>query len=243
MPNLPPAYNNLHLIEVNYGFQFTSSSPWDSTYFGQYYERIKEHGFTDKQERKGIQIQLSNNPVQVIRSGQTVDDQIIFKDPIKGWAIAMGKDKISFHIIKDYKGWDNFKQKLIIPFYQIYLDLGLGKGRRQSNMIYLNKFTKDISVNLSDYFTIIQGLDDSFGIEANTFIQRTFNTSSNVLITKLNSQLRPDGRKNIVLECGAVCRDSKLMTSNNWQEQTDKTHEPIRNFFEAIITEKLRKEL
>jgi hypothetical protein len=33
------------------------------------------------------------------------------------------------------------------------------------------------------------------------------------------------------------------MTSNNWQEQTDKTHEPIRNFFEAIITEKLRKEL
>jgi uncharacterized protein (TIGR04255 family) len=243
MPNFPAAYNNLHLVEVNYGFQFTPSSPWDSTYFGQYYERIKEHGFIDKQERRGIQIDLSNSPVQVVRSGQTIDDQIIFKNSIKGWAIAMAKDKISFHVIKDYSGWENFKNDLIIPFYEIYLGLGLGKGRRQSNMIYLNRFTKDVSVNLSNYFTIIQGLDSSFGIEANTFIQRTFNTSDNILITKLNSQSRQDGKKNIMLECGAICKESKLMTSNNWQLQADKTHEPIRNFFEAIITEKLRKEL
>jgi hypothetical protein len=39
-------YKNNHLIEVNCGFHFDlNDSRWDSTYFGQFYDKIKDFGF------------------------------------------------------------------------------------------------------------------------------------------------------------------------------------------------------
>lgn len=241
------AYTNKHLVEIICGFQFLKAPSWDSTYFGQFYEKIKGHGFIEKQERKGFQIQFSTGLPNIsppsISAGQTNDDEVIFKNSNKGWAIAMGKNKLSFHIVKNYTNWEEFRDQLIVPFFKLYLDIGLGAGPRQCNVMYLNRFNKLVNENLDTYFTIVSPLNVGFGSESTTFVQRVFNhEGKNLLITKLSSQTSTTS-KVINLECGAICINHDCINTADWIKQADDTHAPVRNFFEAIITDKLRNEL
>ena len=240
-------YSNKHLIEVNCGFAFPNETTlWDSTFFGQYYEKIKVLGFSDREERKGVQIKFE----AIVKSAKTspisaseIEDQIVFRNPQKGWAILMGKGKISFHILKDYTKWDDFIEQFIKPFTELYKGIGLGNGTRQCSVVYLNRFAKKKEENLSDYFTMATQLDSKFGVETVTSVQRVFNNTKNLLIAKLNSQTGNDDINTINLECGAICVNTDCLESDDWLNQAYKTREPIREFFEELITERLRKEL
>lgn len=237
-------YSNRHLIEVSCGFQFPQETlEWDSTFFGQYYDKIKDLGFSEKEERKGVQITFKGSKGDNSQpfSSSEIEDQVIFKNTSNGWAIAMGKGKISFHILKNYSGWDFLIENLVSPFFNFYEQLGLGNGVRQCNIVYLNRFIKLPSEKLSDYFTIISAMDSKFGIETNTSLQRVIENENNFLITKLNTQLLPNGL-NINFECGAICKNINCMNTD-WLSQANRTHEPIKDFFESLITEKLRREL
>lgn len=236
-------YSNKHLIEVSCGFQFPQETmTWDSTYFGQYYDKIKDVGFTEKQERKGVQITFNNIASgNVPVSSSEIEDQVIFKNNFNGWAIAMGRNKISFHIVNNYSNWNDFVENFISPFLNKYLELGLGNGIRNCNIVYLNRFEKAITEKLSDYFTIISQINSDFGIEKNTSLQRVIENEKNILITRLNTQVAND-KLNINFECGAICKSLECM-SQEWKRQAENTHEPIRLFFESLITEKLRNEL
>ena len=239
-------YSNRHLIEVNCGFNFQSeTTEWDSTFFGVFYEKIKTQGFTEKEQRKGIQIKfegnLINTPKSPVSTSQ-LEDQVVFRNNERGWAILMGKNKISFHIVKGYTVWADFVKDFITPFSEIYKSIGLGNGSSQCNVVYLNSFAKPNSEKLSDLFTIISPIDAKFGSEANTFVQRLVSNKDTLLVAKLNSVLGGNGF-NINLECGAVCINQEAMNNENWINQANLTHAPIKDFFEDLITEKLRKEL
>jgi uncharacterized protein (TIGR04255 family) len=173
-----------------------------------------------------------------------LDDLVVFKNSVNGWGITMGKDRISFHIVKDYPGWESLRDKLIKPFYEIYANLGLGGVPRQNSVIYLNKIRKPITEKYTDYFTIISPLQEAFGIETSFFVQRVFNKEANTLVAKLFSQpIAGSNEIDIILECGAVCISNDLIHDANWLRQAEETHSPIKDFFEAMITDKLRKEL
>jgi uncharacterized protein (TIGR04255 family) len=239
-------YSNHHLIEVNCGFQFPEETVnWDSTFFGQYYEKIKDSGFIEREDRKGVQIMfnafISDSKSPPITTSQ-IEDQVIFKNSEKGLAILIGKGRVSFHCIKGYQKWDVFLNEFIMPFAEHYKSLGLGNGKRQCSVVYLNRFTKSVEENLSDYLTIISSLEPKFGVEIMSSVQRVVSNKKNLLIAKLNSQV-VEKTQNINLECGAVCINEKCMSNEDWSYQANQTHEPILSFFEAIITEKLRKEL
>ena len=239
-------YSNKHLVEVNCGFQFPEETvQWDSTFFGQFYEQIKSKGFEHREERKGVQITFNG---AMFSSGKSpvaasqIEDQVIFKNNETHQAILLGKNRVSFHIVKDYKGWDYFLNEFINPYSEIYKSLGLGNGKRQCSIVYLNRFIKDANEDLSIYFNLISHVDEKFGKEAMTVIQRVISSDKNLLIAKLNSQLT-DTIQNINLECGAVCVNEECMKKTDWSYQANQTHEPILNFFEAVITEKLKEEL
>jgi uncharacterized protein (TIGR04255 family) len=241
-------YSNNHLVEVNCGFQFPEETVvWDSTFFGQYYEKIKSLGFDEKQERKGVQITFNGNSPNINKSPfetTAIEDQVVFKNNTKGIAILFGKGQISFHYLKEYPGWDLFVKEVITPYFQFYKELGLGNGKRQCSIVYLNSFKKEKNHKLSDYFTIISPLEHKFGLEIVTSVQRIISSSNKkLLVAKLNSQIVGD-IQNINFECGGICVDeSSMCDTENWLNQAKETHNPIKSFFEEIITEKLRQEL
>ena len=237
---------NKHLAEVNCGFQFVAETvPWDSIYFGQFYDRISPLGFTERQERKGIQINFQGNLMDFSKpsiASSNVEDQVIFSNGEKGWAVMIGKNRISFHIVKNYGGWDTLTNGIMKPILKEYQGLGLGNGSRNCSVVYLNRFTKAVSEKLSDFFTIITSLEPKFGVETNTLVQRIISNEKNLLIAKLNAMVIQQ-TQNITFECGAICTNQECMTSTDLIFQANQTHGPIKNFFEAIITDKLRKEL
>lgn len=239
-------YSNKHLIEINCGFQFPEeTAQWDTIYFGQFYEKIKTFGYTDRQERKGIQIRfdatnLSPNNLPITTS--EAEDQVVFRNNTDGLAIILGKGRVSFHCVSNYKGWNVFADEVIRPLSEQYKSIGLGNGKRQCNIVYLNRFNKPSGENLSDYFTIISSLQLDFGTEIVTSVQRIMSNKDNLLIAKLNSMVI-DNSQVINLECGAMCTNDECMNSVDWVLQANKTHEPILSFFNAIVTDKLKEEL
>lgn len=233
-------YSNKHLIEVNCSFQFPQeTTPWDSTFFGRFYENIRSEGFIEKEERKGVQLTFGMQKNMLVVPNTQVEDQVIFKDA-KGRAILMSKNKISFHIIRDYTIWDNFLNQFIKPFSEIYQKLELGHGIRECTLVYLNRFNKKKSeFPLSDYFTIVSAHNIDLGTEISNNVQKVINNGSNLLVAKFNSQLQNDAY-NIHLECGAVNTDMNTKTDSDWIKQANDTHAPVNAFFESIITDKLR---
>lgn len=234
------------MVEVNCGFQFPEENvSWDSTFFGQFYERIKNVGFDQKEERKGVQFTFKGdftNPSALPVAASAIEDQVIFRNTTKNYAIILGKGKISFHVVNSYPGWDAFLNDLIIPYFKIYNQLGLGNGVRQCTIVYLNKFTKTSQDDLSDYFTVVSHVEPGFGNEIMTSVQRMIADDKVLLITKMHAQL--DGNvQTINLECGAVNTDVSSMSSTDWVAHANQTHEPIPKFFEAIVTDKLKQEL
>lgn len=231
-----------HLVEVNCGFQFPQeTAQWDITLFGQFYEIIKTKGFTHREDRKGFQITFgpfNKSQEKIPVSEAQAEDQVLFKDPSRGYVILMGKGKISFHCIEHYKGWEEFLHQFIKPFFESYLSLGLGNGIRQCSIVYLNRYFKDTSSDLSEYFTIVSKIDQKFGREVNTHVQRVISNDDNYLIAKLNSQIIDEAKAVIELECGAICRNNDCMLNDNWIDQAYKTHAPIFDFYQTILTSK-----
>ncbi len=231
-----------HLVEVNCGFQFPQeTAQWDITLFGQFYEIIKTKGFTHREDRKGFQITFgpfNRSQEKIPVSEAQAEDQVLFKDPTRGLVILMGKGKISFHCIKDYNGWDEFLHQFIIPFFESYRSLGLGNGIRQCSIVYLNRFFKNTNSDLSEYFNVVSNIDQKFGTEVNTHVQRVISNEDNFLIAKLNSQIADETNFVIELECGAVCKNNDCMLGDNWIDQANKTHAPIFDFYRTILTTK-----
>lgn len=233
-------YSNSHLVEVNCSFQFPQeTTQWDSTFFGRFYEKIKDKGFTEREERKGVEFTFGfrRNSLQLPQT-TNVEDQVIFKDN-KGRAILMSRNKISFHIIKGYTIWDDFVNLFIKPYSEIYKSLELGNGIRECSLIYLNGFNKTSDLPLSNFFTIVPQHNSSLGTDAGIAIQKVIDNGSNLLIAKFISQ--PENRSfSVTLECGAINTNMSSKSGSDWIHQANETHAPVNAFFESIITDDLR---
>lgn len=246
---LPKEYSNKHLLEVVCGFNFSPDGvKWDSAFFGQYYDKVQGLGFTERVEQKGIQVQLTDYPQEITKSPKIstrdVESKMIFKNPSNGFAITMGKDQISFHRVSQYTHWVDFMKLFITPCIEIYQSLGLYHEKKNCQVIYLNRFDFASDENLSDYFTFLNPIGKEFGYENSTIIQRTFNYKDiMLLVVKLNNFILADGKQQVTLESGAISIDQNLNEESSWDKLASTTHEPIRNFFESIITDKLRKQL
>ena len=248
--NLVVGYLNHHLTEVMCAFTFKQGEVgWDATYFGNYFDKIKELGFINKQERKGIQVQFSNNVEELLNPQkpfvQELSSQIIYKNDEQGKAIVLGEKQISFHVIKDYKLWDNFFKDLIVPAYNKYLELGLNNKLQTCQVTYLNKFIIKENEELSKYFTLIQKSLSDEGTEEFTLIDTRYKTKKNIVLNPklIAGGIEKETKNRIInMECTAIA----VLTDNiniDWVNIANDVHEPIRNFFEKSITDTLRQTL
>jgi uncharacterized protein (TIGR04255 family) len=241
-------YKNNHLLEVNCGFHFDlNDSRWDSTYFGQFYDKIKGFGFNEKIERKGIQVTIKEDK-EVTKSriaSQEIEDQVIFKNANSGLAIILAKDKISFHSLGRYIDWDDFSKNFVKPMFEIYLNLGLGSGNAKCNVVYLNRFVIDKSSKISEHLNFINeinNLEDVYEVDSN--FQRVFRKNDLTLLLRGNYIIDKNNLSNkiINLECGSIIDDTKI-NIENLINIIDKVHSPIRELFENSITEQLKNTL
>ncbi len=238
-------YKNEHLLEVNCGFHFIDEQQnWDSTCFGIFYDKIKVLGFTDKVERKGIQITIGDG--QDIKSkiaSQETEDQFIFKNPIKNNAIILSKNRVSFHSVK-YNGWDNFSREFIKPMFNKYRELNLGYGRFRCNVVYLNRFNFENNNKISDYLKCLNDLEIDDYVEVDSKFQRIFKIDNGILLLLRGNLIIEQtlDKRFIHLECGSFL-DAKDINNDTILDIIDSCHLPVRDLFENSITDSLKQSL
>ncbi|SDH70780.1 TIGR04255 family protein [Pedobacter terrae] len=236
-------YSNRHLKEVVCTFKFIQGSvKWDSAFFGQYFDKIIGYGFTERQEKKGIVFQFNpamGNQASTVQEGES---QMIFRNPEKNYAITMGNQFISFHIVSTYKNWEVFNEKLMKPFMEKYIELGIYEKLFSCQLVYLNSFGFSPNDNLSEYFMVISNPLTQFGREANVQVAKNYITHNGII---LNLRITPqpagtDGLIPYMLECGATGTMQEGADIKDWQKISSDVRQPVRDFFESIITHKLR---
>lgn|GEM_PF-2046178 len=241
-------YSNKHLTEVMCAFTFDKGNvEWDATYFGQYFEKIKELGFKNKQERKGIQVRFSGDVQELLNPQkplvQELESQIVYKNDDQGRAIVLGDKQLSFHVIKNYSVWNNFFSELIKPGFNKYLEMQLHNRVVICQITYLNQFIIKTGENLSEYFTLFTNKLTEEGEEEFTLIDTRYKTKNNIILNlKIFANPQADSGDRIInMECSATAVAE--INQVEWDVFANDVHAPIRAFFEKSITDKLRDRL
>ena len=204
------------LAEVLCGIWFEpNSNPWDSTYFGKYYDKLeKQLGFTEKQEQKAfrIKVELKSNKTSEGNSLPEMTEgepRMVFKNNINTTAVVLSSNFISFHKLPEYESWDSLIDSLVKPGIKIYSEIGLGKDVVQVQCLYLNKYSLDIKDKLSDYFSFIPSIEDfGIGSETNLSFQSQYDLSPNMhMLIKLNGNINPQtNTKEVFFECSCFAK-------------------------------------
>lgn len=233
------AEENKHfLVEVLCGFWFNQEqNPWDSTFFGKFFELIERDGYTQKQEQQGYQVKFEFTSADVEKpTAQTdkLEPRMLFKNPEKEMAILMAANYISFHKLVPYSSWEDLLVNQIKPGLERYSSIGLGKGLLQVQMLYLNKYVFSIDANLSDTFNFIPAVE-KFGIgkERSLLFQSQYELDPNLLQQiKLNSVPNPDNSKLVFLECSCLAINKTGI--DDWLAIASQAHETNNKVYNTI---------
>lgn len=212
------------LTEVLCAFWFSpDGNDWDSTYFGKYFDIIKEKGFTIKEEQRAVQLNLQFKPhdsgsgIKPETDYKEGEGRMIFRTEDKSKAIILSKHFISFHELGEYSGWDNLINELVTPFLKDYQSLGLGNSILQVQSLFLNSFNIPSETRLSDVFSFMPKLNDfTPSSESNVIFQSQYNLNPNLLVLiKLNGALNPStNSKELVFECSSFASKHANVTDD-----------------------------
>lgn len=119
-------YKNHKIIEAVCAFRFNpSQNSWDITGYADYYNVIKDNGFSKKNEIKPVQFSFQIKPNELPVNPQMIqgETQIVFKNESEDRAILLGNNYISFHTINHYPGWEIFSEELISIYLKKYFEI------------------------------------------------------------------------------------------------------------------------
>ena len=233
-------FKNHKIKEAVCAFRFNPSIniPWDPTYLGEFYNQIKDKGFSRKEEIRPLALKFEIKPntdpqPPLVQQGET---QMVFRTEDQQYAILVGNNYISFHTLNHYPGWDVFKPEKIESFFKIYQSLGLGKALDSAQMIYINNFAMESSKDLSDYLSFVPKMQDfGQGDELSHLFQSNYRIAPNKQLS-LKTIFNATPEKRVILESNCIA-SSLGDYSKTWDILADDAHANARNAFIKISTD------
>jgi len=230
-------FNNHKITEAVCAFRFSPGKPWDIIYLLEYYNLIKNDGFTVKNEMKAVELSFEikgdQQPKSNFSHGET---QMVFKTADGKQAILMGSNYISFHTLNHYPGWEGFK-KMISEFYGKYLLLGLDGKLLNAQMIYINNFNLEENKDLSDYLVFVPRMQQfGDGSEISHLFQSNYSIAPNKKLSlKTVLNVLPAKTKRLIFESNCIA--SKIDIKDEWENLADDAHNAARNAFIKVASE------
>lgn len=227
---------NKHLLtEVLCAVWFDQNQPWDSTYFGIYFEKIRDLGFTNKQEQKGYQILI--DPTKSNPNSQFVppelESKFIFKNESKNRAIILARNYISFHQLAPYENWQTLINEIAMPGLDYYDKLGIGLNIIQVQSLYLNQYSLNLNENIGDYLNFLPNLDSTSIQENITFLSTYGIYPNKQLFLNVNGNINQSFEiNNIILQCGCIV---KKVEPSNFQSLAEEAHKESVKLYNSII--------
>jgi uncharacterized protein (TIGR04255 family) len=180
--------NNQHLVEVLCAIRFDpKKNEWDSTFFGRYYELIKNRGYTERKEQRQVELQLqvSSHDNKSIIQENPPQIRMAFSNPESKSAVIMGNSFLSFHKLAPYENWEKLISDIVQPGLADYYQIGLGKGIIEVQCLYLNRYMIEEGQSVAKYFNFLPNISGSkegqisfqarYEIDSETFVQLKLN--------------------------------------------------------------------
>lgn len=233
-------YKNHKIIEAVLALRFIPTSrEWDITSFSEFYNRVKDKGFSNKKEIRPFELSFKFNPKEPIEQPKKSEGevQMVFKNQDETYAIIYSRDYVSFHSLKGYNGWEILKEELVNPIMEIYFELNGSSKISSAQMIYINRFDIGLTENLSEILTF---LPNSQYFEAGEEVSHLFQSNYKIAPNKnlkLQTILKIDPKTNkkiISLECNCVSEANNF--SDDWVKLSEDAHDNAKKSFFDITT-------
>ena len=225
------------LLEVLCGLWFDPDyNGWDSTYYGKFFDLIKDGGFDDKKEQKGFQVKFeipSDSTTVPKTQADEIDSRMIFRNSSMKTAISMSPNFISFHKLMPYESWMKLYDEQVKPGLEIYKKIGLGNKLIRLQILYLNQYNFLPEEKISDKFSFLPQIG-KFGSGKETVnFQISYDLEPNLQQQiLLNSLHIMDGSKIVSLQCS--CTGSNIAGDEEVFQLYKQVHDKNKEIFQTI---------
>lgn len=226
--------NNQHLVEVLCAIRFdVTKNEWDSTFFGKYYELIKERGYTERKEQRQVelQVQVKASDNQSIIQENPPQIRMAFSNPNLKSAIIMGNNFISFHKLAPYETWEKLISDIVQPGLTEYHQIGLGKGITEVQCLYLNRYQLEEGQSVTEYFNFLPNISGSK--EGQVSFQARYEFDSETFVQLKLNKLGSSPSPTLFFECSSFV--SVLDDQVDFLSVAQKAHDSANTVYRNVI--------
>jgi len=234
-------YNNPTIIEALCEFRFAHSQNWDSTIYGEFWNKIKDK-YPNKEERKQVSLGIQIGP-----NGQQGPSEInesahmLFKTSDEKSLVQLQSNLLTVNTLAPYSGWNGFKPKVESAFSD-FSSLGNFPLQRVG-LRYINRLPKMREghcfsqwLSNSPYISeIILEKSEGQGIHSRVSIPEDDNRISVTVSTEL-----PSG-DDLFIDIDSSHDLNLASEVKNMGELLETLHYNLIEAYESLITNELRE--
>jgi len=236
-------YKNPPIIEAICEFHFSSDIPWDLTFIGLIYEKLKA-SFPKKQQLPvSILVTATSNTNEQIGTVPMIP-LVRFSDSNEKTLVQLGQSLLTVNRLKPYDSWEEFLPSIEKGF-KAYCEITNAKGLHHINLRYINRIDIPKSNKLEDSFQIrpliplgLPSNIEAFLIGVNLPYESEKDTLRLQLGT-INSEA-PD-MLTLLLEITYVFAKPEEIALDEVLKRIDAAHKHIEDAFELCLTDELKQ--
>lgn len=235
-------YGNAPVVEALCEFQFVPSVPWDLTFPGLVYDRLRAQ-FPKRRQAKTFEVDLSTE-AQGVQQKVVTTDRVQFVREDEKALVQLGQDLLAVNHLRPYPTWDEFKP-LIQMAFEKYCEVAEPKGIQRLAVRYINRFEFPADrLNLEDYLEFRPYLGPQLPQDIGPFVLATqvpYQGGDDVLRLRLSSAESPKaGVTALLLDLEYSTAPTSQVPLSSASEWIQAAHDRIEQVFEATVTPKLR---
>lgn len=236
-------YKNPPIIEAICEFHFSSDIPWDLTYIGLIYEKLKESFPKKQQLHINFALTVASDANEQIGTVPMIP-LVRFSDSNDKMLIQLGQGLLTVNHLKPYDSWETFLPSIEKGF-KAYCEIANPKGLQHINIRYINRIEIPKSNKLEESFQIrpLIPLGLPSGIESFLIgVNLPYEDEKDTLRLQLgtvNSEA-PD-MLTLLLEIAYVFAKPEEIALDEVLRRVDVAHKHIEDAFELCLTDELKQ--
>ncbi|WP_292518037.1 TIGR04255 family protein [Methanoculleus sp.] len=235
-------YVNPPAAEVICEFRFPEGTPWDLTYPGMLYSRLKDD-YPKRDQRYVREVVMLLGP-EGLREEIVVSERSIFLAEDEGCAVQVGPRLLSVSCQKPYVHWEAFSERIHGVFDQVRDVIGI-EAIGTMNLRYVNLIEIPRGeVTLSDYFAFYPALPPELPRVPAGFItgcEFAFHDNRDNCRVELTDAV-PESTENnaFLLNIDYYLTEGESIPPEGVADWLEIAHTHVRDIFEACIKDTLR---
>ncbi len=235
-------YKNPPIIEAICEFYFSSAIPWDLTFIGLIYEKLKESFPKKQQLQVNIAVAAASDTKEHVGTIPMIP-LVRFSDSNEKTLVQLGQNLLTVNRLKPYNSWEEFLSSVEKGF-KAYCEIANPNELNHINLRYINRIEIPKANRLEDFFQIrlLLPLGLPSNIEAFLVgVNLPYENEKDTLRLQLGT-INPEAPDmlTLLLEITYVFAKPEEIALDEVLKRVDAAHKHIEDAFELCLTDELK---